>query len=126
MTILPILPVAIFDECGISLLMIRSLARSLCSSRAVEPNVVISGTCSGCGAEFQTSTPSKPGFLNVERVSPSNHILCQRCYRIRNNGISDYDDLEHRVKEDDVSASLALLKREKCAIMHLVNVCVFL
>ena len=54
--------------------------------------------CIGCGATFQTASPSKEGYVDSSMVD--NALICKRCFRIKNYG--DYVNVDKNVKDYDL------------------------
>ena len=54
--------------------------------------------CDGCGAIFQTTSPSKEGYIDSSMID--NALLCKRCFRIKNYG--DYVNVDKNVKDYDL------------------------
>ena len=51
--------------------------------------------CAGCGAIFQTTSPSKEGYIDSSMID--NALICKRCFRIKNYG--DYVNVDKNVKD---------------------------
>lgn len=54
--------------------------------------------CAGCGAIFQTTSPSKEGYIDSFMID--NALICKRCFRIKNYG--DYVKVDKNVKDYDL------------------------
>lgn len=54
--------------------------------------------CAGCGAIFQTTSPSKEGYIDSSMID--NALICKRCFRIKNYG--DYVNVDKNVKDYDL------------------------
>ena len=54
--------------------------------------------CAGCGAIFQTNSPSKEGYIDSSMIDDA--LICKRCFRIKNYG--DYVNVDKNVKDYDL------------------------
>ena len=73
--------------------------------------------CFGCGAIIQSETSKKIGFV-PKLAADKNHVLCQRCFRLKN-----YHELQTTsLTKDDFLQILQSIGNKNCLIIYMIDV----
>jgi ribosome biogenesis GTPase YqeH len=76
--------------------------------------------CTGCGAKIQTLDGHAPGFLKEKVLMDADpkHLLCQRCFRIRNYS----EVISVSVSNDDYLNVINRISKENALIVKIVDI----
>lgn len=76
--------------------------------------------CGGCGAKIQTTDKTKPGYISDHLLSekPSEALICQRCFRIKNYS----ESFPYEVSNSEFLDVVERLKNEDALIVKIVDI----
>jgi len=76
--------------------------------------------CNGCGSQIQSIDNTKPGYIpkNLIQKSDLNHLVCQRCFRIKNYS----ETYPYQVSNQEFLQVVDKIKAEDALIVKIVDI----